>query len=276
MSRYQLRTFSRRFKIFSTARSLNDTGAKPGGQLKALLRAGVHGVDLPLVDLDRNAAERRHGIEDQHRAGIAHGGGDFLDRLPRAGRRLRHHDGHDLRLHARERFLHFGNRKHLAPRPLDLRHFAAGPLGHVGQPPAEHAVDAHQHALARLDQIEHRRFLPGRARAADRHRHAVLRAKHFAQHRLQLVHDPQIIRVQMPHGRPRECGQHTRMNVARPRTKQRANRRRDWQVVWKSWEFRFSRVARDARVCWRAAKPQAAGVIHRDISITAATPSPVR
>ena len=42
--------------IASTARALNDTGDKPGGQLEALLRATEHRVDAPLVDRQRHAA----------------------------------------------------------------------------------------------------------------------------------------------------------------------------------------------------------------------------
>ena len=65
MSRYQLCTFVFRLDIASSARGLNVTGERPGGQLRPFLRAGVHGVELPVIDLERHAAERSNGIDDQ-------------------------------------------------------------------------------------------------------------------------------------------------------------------------------------------------------------------
>ena len=69
----------------------------------------------------------------------------------------------------------------------------------VTSPPARSAMSASRppntpltHTSTRSPgstRFDDRRFLPGRARAADRHRHAILRAEHVAQHRLQLVHD---------------------------------------------------------------------------------------
>ena len=186
-------------RIFSTARSLNDTGARPGGQLEALLRAGVDGVDLPLVDFDRDAAERRHRVEDQHRARRR----ARPPRFPRsaATRRSKFRPSRSPRPSASR-----------GPAPPSLRpRVNTSPHGRsifVTSPPARSAMSASRPPNTPLTQtstrspgstrFSDRRFLPGRARAADRHRHAVLGAKHLAEHRLQLVHDPQVVRIQMP------------------------------------------------------------------------------
>ena len=47
------------------------TGDEAGRHAEALLRAGVDGVDPPPVDLDRDAAERRDGVDEQQRVGLA-------------------------------------------------------------------------------------------------------------------------------------------------------------------------------------------------------------
>ena len=66
----------------------------------------------------------------------------------------------------------------ISPQGRSIRvTLAPGPSGHVGHPPAEHAVDAHDHRIARLDQVDHRRFHAGRAGAADGEGHPVLRAQ---------------------------------------------------------------------------------------------------
>jgi hypothetical protein len=188
------------------------------------LSAGVDRINLPLVDFHWNAAKGSYGVDNKHRPRIADGGSNLFNRLPRAGRSFGHHDCYNLRLHASKRVFHFDQVEHFAPRPFNFGYFAAGPFRHIGKSIAKHAVDADQHALARFHQIENRGFLPGGARAADRHRHAVFRSKHLTEHELQFVHDAEIIWVQMADRWLCKRGQHARMDIARPRTKQRANR----------------------------------------------------
>ena len=63
--------------------------------------------------------------------------------------------------------------KDLAPRPIDARDLRSGALGHVDHAAAEHAVDAHDHRVAGLDQVHDRGLHAGRAGAAHGHRHAI-------------------------------------------------------------------------------------------------------
>ena len=56
---------------------------EPGRHTEALLRARVHRVDPPAVDVDRDPAERRDGVDQQQRVGL-------LQRGERRDRRSRH------------------------------------------------------------------------------------------------------------------------------------------------------------------------------------------
>ena len=123
---------------------------------------------LPAVDFDRHAAQRRHGVDQQQRPAVVHQLGDLLDRLPGAGRGFGHHDADHLGLRLRQGRFQVVRRENLAPGAFDFRDLGAGALGDVDHPPAEHAVDADHHRVARLDQVDDRRLHAGRAGAADR------------------------------------------------------------------------------------------------------------
>ena len=54
----------------SMARSLKRDRRQARRTAQALLRAGINRVDLPAVDFDRHAAQRRHGVDQQQCAGV--------------------------------------------------------------------------------------------------------------------------------------------------------------------------------------------------------------
>ena len=80
--------------------------------------------------------------------------------------------------------LHLVGIEHLAIRPLDRRDDGAGAFGDVLHPGAEHAVDADQHPVARLDQVDDHRLHAGRAGPRDRQRQPVLGLKDIAEQAL--------------------------------------------------------------------------------------------
>jgi len=82
--------------------------------------------------------------------------------------------------------------------------------------PAEDAVDADQHLVARLDQIDDHRLHPRRARARDRHREPVLGPEDMPEESLRLVHERHELGVEVPQERHPERGQDSGVDVARP------------------------------------------------------------
>ena len=123
-------------------------------------------------------------------------------------------DPDDFGTVAVDRRFHFVRIEHLAIRPLDRRDDGAGAFGDVFHPAAENAVDADQHPVARLDQVDDDRLHPGRACSRDRQRQPILGLKHIAEQVLGLVHQGRELGVEVADERRGERFQHARMNVA--------------------------------------------------------------
>ena len=127
------------------------------------------------VDFDRHAAERGHGVDQQQRAGVV----DDAWRSPRSAARRRWRSrpctmpttlGFAL---ATALAISSGVKTSPQGRSI-VRDLGAGPLGDVDHAAAEDAVDADDHRVARLDEVDDRRLHARRAGAADGERHAVL------------------------------------------------------------------------------------------------------
>ena len=131
--------------------------------------------------------------------------GDLFDGLPGARRCLGVDDPDDLGTVALDRRLHLIGIEHLAVRPLDRRDDGAGAFGDVLHPAAEDAVDAHQHPVARLDQVDDDRLHPGRPGSRDRQRQPILGLKHVAEQVLGLVHQGGELGVEVADERRAEC-----------------------------------------------------------------------
>ena len=128
--------------IRSTARGENVTGERPGRHAEALLRARVAGVDAPAVDLDRDAAERRDGVDEQQRVGVAQRG-ERRDVVLDAGRRLRVHDRDEARVGVLALRVEESLRiEREAPLLLDAHDVGAAAAGDLAHALAEHAVGA--------------------------------------------------------------------------------------------------------------------------------------
>ena len=134
---------------------------------EALLRPAVRRVDAPAVDL--HAARRRggHAVEQEQRAASWRSSPSPSTRLVGAGRGLGVDDRDDLGLTA-------GGVDHAAPArrpgptaPRPSRRSAPHRAATSDHARAEHAVDADEHLVARLDEVDERRLHAGRAGAAD-------------------------------------------------------------------------------------------------------------
>ena len=97
----------------------------------------------------------------------------------------------------------------------------------VLHPPAEDAIDADQHAIARLDEVDEGRLHPGRPGAADGQRHFVLRAENLLKPPADLVHQLEKHRIEMADGWLGHRQKHAGRHVARARAKQHTLRYAD-------------------------------------------------
>ena len=113
-------------------------------------------------------------------------------------------------------------RKHIAPRGLDGVNRRAAAFHHIFHARAENAVDADDHFIARFDEIGGDAFHSGHAGAADRKGERILRAKHLTQELARLVHDREILRIEVPEGRRTERAQDALRDGARPRAEENA------------------------------------------------------
>ena len=140
-------------------------------------------------------------------------------------------------------------------RSID-RDLGPGALGDVFHPGAEHAVDADEHLVAGLDQVDDDGFHPGRARPGNRQRQPILGLKHVAEQVLGLVHQRHELGVEVAEQRRCACASRTRgWNVAGPGPRstrfERLQRRGDATAGTSAGMARISRELSktDARRC---------------------------
>ena len=196
------------------------------GAAQAFLRPAVAGIDPPRVHPHGHAAEGRDGVHDKERPVLPAERAYLLHRLMGAGGGLRmdqgdRFDGACLP----ERVLQAVRVDGLSPRDLERDCLAARASHDVGHACAEHAVYAHDHAVARLDQVYQRCLHAGRAGAGHGDGERVLCLEDCAQQSLHLVHDREEFRVQMAEQRRAHGAQHAGMDEARTRTEQEPRRR---------------------------------------------------
>ena len=168
------------------------------------------------------------------------------------------HDPNDLGTHAMDRRLHLIRVEYFAIRPFDHGHLGTGPLRHVLHPRTEDAIDADQHLVARLDQVDDHGLHAGRARPRDGQRHPIRGLKGIPQQFLGLIHQGHELGVQVATrgipiaARTRGCtslwtrpissqgeGLSERASVvAGRRTREQLLRRCEWQVTSGKWQGR--------------------------------------
>ena len=199
---------------------------QPRRRTDSFLRAAVAGVNLPAVDLQRHASERRHSVGHHQRAVRVRHLRDFLDRLMNSGRSLGVHDRHQLgHLGRLQRLLDPLGFDDSAPLGVHLMDFRAEPRRDFDHPGAEHAGGADHHFIARLDQVRHHGLHPGRAGARDRESDLVGGAENQPQHLLDVVHHLDEVGIEMADHRRQHRLHHARMNVRGAGSEQHAGRR---------------------------------------------------
>ncbi len=105
----------------------------------------------------------------------------------------------------------------MPPSRLDHVHASAISLGDILHSATENAIDAHDHLVAGLDQIANTCLHAGTTRAGDGHGHLVIRLKNLPQHLSRLIHDVQVLGIQMTDRGRSQRLQHAGGNIAGPR-----------------------------------------------------------
>ena len=222
-------------------------GREPGRHAETLLRARIHGVDAPAVDVDGDAAERRDGVDQQQRVGLLELG-ERRDLVLDAGRRLGVHDREYARVRmCVPRVKELVRIDRVTPGGLDAHDLGAAPARDLAHPLAEHAVDADDRGVARLEQVDEACLHPGRSGSADRQGERVARAEHRAQTVGDLVEHDEEVGIEMPEHRPLERLHHLRIRIRRPGPEQQ------------SISMRHTREASDSRCAIREAAGHACG-----------------
>jgi hypothetical protein len=177
------------------------------------------------VHLHRDAAERRHRVDDEQRPVVVAELAEALERLLRSRRRLGVDERHGLDLAVLlQRLLDALDREHLAPGHLELHELAAAAADDVRHAHPEDAADADEDGVARLDHVDERRLHARRPRAGDGDGEHVRGLEDRPQHRLDLVHDEQELGVEVPEERRRHRAQHARRHRARAGAEEEALR----------------------------------------------------
>ena len=175
--------------------------------------------------------------------------GNLLERLMRAGRCLGVDDAEHFYFGMlRQQICHRSRLDRLAPRRFDGVDGRARALHHILHTAAEDAVHAHACFIAWLQQVHHARLHARAAGAADGHGEFVLRAEDLAQKIAHLVHDFQILGIEMAESRRGERAEDSFRHLARPGAHEDA--------FWRSEAWCDEGHARDrsAEVCFRNCK----------------------
>ena len=107
-----------------------------------------------------------------------------------------------------ERVLELIEGERLAPTHLHHVDDGASAFHHVLHAGAEHAVDADEHLVAGLDEVDRAALHPGHAGAAHGKRQRVLRLEDLAEHRAGVVHEREVLRIEVPERGGAERAEH--------------------------------------------------------------------
>src|SRR6185503_19651522 len=196
-----------------------------GRAAQAFLGTAVTDIDAEPIDANREATERRDGIDHEQRIMSSTHCADVFERLPGSGGSFRMDDGYRLDgPGTNERVLDGVWLDALSPRGLEPNCFPAAAFDDRCQPGAKYTVDAHNDSITRLNQIHNRRLHSGRACSGNSDGKGMFGFEDHPQRGLNIVHHGQKHRVQVAKQRHRKGAQHAGMNQARARTEKEATR----------------------------------------------------
>ena len=172
-------------------------GGEARGAAQALLGAGVDGVDAPGVDLDGDAGEAGDGVDGDQGSGLVGDAGDLVDGLPDAGGGFGVDDSDHLGGMGLEGLADLVGVEGFAVGAFEDLDLGPGATGDVDHAAAEDAVDADEHVVAGLDQVDDDGFHAGRAGAGDGQGHGVGGLEDVAQEGLHPVHQADEVGVEV-------------------------------------------------------------------------------
>ena len=213
-------------------RALVEADRREAGRArKAFLAAGIDGVDLPSVDVERNAPERRHRVDDRQAAVRVRDPDEFPGVGKRAGRgfRMNEREKPGIRM-IFQRVLDLAGVDRAPPLLFHHHRDPAAALDVFLHPSPEDAVPADDDFIARLQEIHETGLHPGGSGAGDHHRHFVLRPERVLEELLDLFHHADERRIHVADRRTGHRLQDARMDVGRTGPQQgprRGNERAD-------------------------------------------------
>ncbi len=171
-----------------------------GGTGEAFLGAAVKGIDAPIVHLDVQAPEAGDGVHEIDRVRPLEQCADLFHGIFHAGGGLGVDDGDDLVGLFGDLGLYPVDRHGLAPFKRHGVDIGAQAFGHILHPGAEHPVDKDEHRVAFFDEVDKTRFHAGGPGAGHGDRQSVPGVEQGPEIRLDGVHDPDEVGVEMAQG----------------------------------------------------------------------------
>ncbi len=192
---------------------------------QALLGAAVGGIGAPVVEVDVDATQRGHAVDDGQAVVFTRQSTQCFRVGSRAGRGLGMHERDQFRVRVLlQRGIQFLRIDGPAPVIFDDDRFAAQPPDVVRHAAAEHAVPADDDLVAGLHQVDEAGFHAGRPGCGNRNRELVAGPERKLQQRLDFIHEADEFRVQVTHRGPRHGAKHAWIDIGGSRPHQRAGR----------------------------------------------------
>ena len=155
---------------------------------------------------------------------------NFFQRLPCSRRRFGHHDADQFGMASFQCFGQVVWAKHFSPGSLNAGNLGAGSFCDICHPHPEHTIDTDDHGVPRFNEVDDGGFHAGRAGGTDCHGHLIACPKQVAQHSLQVVHDLQIVGVQVSYGRFADGFQDSRMDITGTGSHEGSDGRIQWSA----------------------------------------------
>ena len=196
-------------------------GRQPGHAGQAFLAARIRDIDSPIVDAQRNAAERGDTVCNGQATVLPRHGGDSFGVRADTGARLGvdERDGRHVIVLLKQ-FRQCLGIDGGAPFELKRNDVGAGTLANVLHAAAKHAVDADHDLVTRFKHVDKARLHTDGAWRGQHERQGIARLKSAFQALSNLVHDRQESRIKVTDRRPGQRPENIVRHVRRAGTEQ--------------------------------------------------------
>ena len=193
---------------------------EPGRAAEAFLCAAINRVDAPGVHLDIVPAQAGNGVNKQECASGMYQIRQAGKRLMRPGARLgvnnSHQAGFGVLVEGGRNL--FGS-DDITPGSFDRMDCRSATFHDILHSSAKHTIDAHDDFIPRFDEVYGETFHSGHTGAADRKGQSVLCPEHLPQHLTGLIHDSEILWIEVAQRGSSEGAQYALRHRAGTRAK---------------------------------------------------------